>query len=73
MDTSDVGAEVLSSCVGCLESYTFGMAGGWRRPAGAGLLERGGELERIDQAIAALRRGHGGVLVIESSRQVRRL
>ena len=41
-----------------------GMAGG-SRPAGVGLLERGGELASIEQAIGALRDGHGGVLVIE--------
>jgi DNA-binding NarL/FixJ family response regulator len=31
------------------------------------LLERGGELARIEQAVAALRRGHGGVLVIQGA------
>ncbi|MGB7795213.1 MAG: ATP-binding protein [Pseudonocardiaceae bacterium] len=34
---------------------------------GVGLLERGGELARIEQAIAALGDGHGGVLVIEGA------
>lgn len=43
-----------------------GMAGG-SRPVGVGLLERGGELARIEQAIAALGDGHGGVLVIEGA------
>src|SRR2546421_1931134 len=31
------------------------------------LLERGGELARIEQAVDALRRGHGGVLVIQGA------
>jgi DNA-binding NarL/FixJ family response regulator len=31
------------------------------------LLERGGELARIEQAVAALRRGHGGVLVVQGA------
>jgi DNA-binding CsgD family transcriptional regulator len=43
------------------------MAGGSGRPAGVGLLERGGELAHIEQAIAALKGGHGGVLVIEGA------
>jgi DNA-binding CsgD family transcriptional regulator len=33
----------------------------------SGLLERGAELEHIRQAIAALARGHGGVLIIEGA------
>ena len=40
--------------------YTSGMVGGSGQ-----LLERGGELARIDQAVADLRHGHGGVLVIQ--------
>lgn len=55
------------SCLGCWGAYTFSMAGSCQRPAGVGLLERGGELARIDQVIAALRRGHGGVLVIQGA------
>jgi DNA-binding NarL/FixJ family response regulator len=47
-------------------SYTFGMAGG-ARLAARGLLERGGELARIEEAIAALGRGQGGVLVIQGA------
>jgi DNA-binding NarL/FixJ family response regulator len=43
------------------------VVGGSARPAGVGLLERGGELARIEQAVAALRHGHGGVLVIEGA------
>ncbi|HEX6404618.1 MAG TPA: AAA family ATPase [Pseudonocardiaceae bacterium] len=31
------------------------------------LLERGGELAHIEQAVAALRRGHGGVLVVQGA------
>lgn len=42
------------------------MAGG-SGPVGDGLLERGGELARIEQVIAALRGGHGGVLVIQGA------
>jgi tetratricopeptide (TPR) repeat protein len=49
-----------------LAPYTFGMAAGARLVA-RGLLERGGELARLDQAIAALVRGHGGVLVIQGA------
>ena len=37
------------------------------RLAARGLLERGGELARIDQAIAALGRGHGGGLVVQGA------
>ena len=37
------------------------------RPVRVGLLERGGELARIEQAIAALGEGYGGVLVIEGA------
>jgi DNA-binding CsgD family transcriptional regulator len=37
------------------------------RLAARGLLERGGELAHIDQAIAALVRGHGGVLVVQGA------
>jgi AAA ATPase domain len=44
---------------------TSGMVGS--RPAARGLLERGGELARIDEAIAALGRGHGGVLVVQGA------
>jgi AAA ATPase domain len=35
--------------------------------AGVGLLERGAELARIDQAIASLSRGHGRVLIIQGA------
>jgi DNA-binding CsgD family transcriptional regulator len=42
------------------------MAGGWRLAARV-LLERDGELARIEQAIAALGRGYGGVLVIQGA------
>jgi len=42
------------------------MAGG-SRPARTGLLERGGELACVEQAIAALARGQGGVLVIQGA------
>ncbi|MGB6162647.1 MAG: AAA family ATPase [Pseudonocardiaceae bacterium] len=35
------------------------------RPVGMGLVERGGELARIEQAISAVRWGRGGVLVIQ--------
>lgn len=42
--------------------YTSGMVGGSGQ-----LLERGGELARIEQAVADLRRGHGGVLVIQGT------
>jgi DNA-binding NarL/FixJ family response regulator len=45
---------------------TSGMVVG-SRPAARGLLERDGELARIDQAITALVRGHGGVLVIQGA------
>jgi DNA-binding CsgD family transcriptional regulator len=37
------------------------------RALGVGLLERSGELARIEQAIAALGRGHGGVLIVQGS------
>jgi predicted ATPase len=47
-------------------AYTFGMAG-VARPAARGLLERGGELACIEEAITALGRGHGGVLVIQGA------
>ncbi len=47
-------------------AYTWTMAGA-ARPAGAGLLERGGELARIAHAVAALQRGDGGVLVIQGA------
>jgi DNA-binding CsgD family transcriptional regulator len=54
----------LDPYAGCLGSYTFGMAGGaWS--VGRGLLERGGELARIERAIAAVGRGQGDVLVIQ--------
>lgn len=56
----------MGSCAGCLGPYTFGMAGdAW--PAARGLLERGGELARIEEAVAALGRGQGGVLVIQGA------
>jgi DNA-binding CsgD family transcriptional regulator len=42
------------------------MAGGLRS-AETTLLERGGELAHIDEVIAALGRGHGGVLVIQGA------
>ncbi|MCA1696803.1 MAG: ATP-binding protein, partial [Actinobacteria bacterium] len=42
------------------------MAGG-SRPVGVGLLERGGELARIEQAVAALARGQGSVLAIQGA------
>ncbi|MGH3781111.1 MAG: ATP-binding protein [Pseudonocardiaceae bacterium] len=42
------------------------MAGGTRLAA-RGLLERGGELARIEEAIAALGRGYGGVLVVQGA------
>lgn len=62
--SSGRGAEVSGSGAGCLGPYTFGMAAGTRLAA-RGLLERGGELARIEEAIAALVRGHGGVLVVQ--------
>jgi predicted ATPase len=40
------------------------MAGG-ASPSGTGLLERESELARIEQTVAAVERGHGGVLVIQ--------
>jgi len=46
-------------------AYTFGMAGG--QLAGPGLLERGAELACIEQAVAALACGEGGVLVVEGT------
>jgi DNA-binding CsgD family transcriptional regulator len=40
----------------------------WKpRPLKVGLLERGGELARIDEVIAAVGRGHGDVLVIQGA------
>ena len=45
--------------------YTSDMPGGGMRPAAGELLERTGELARIQQAIDDLGRGRGGVLVIE--------
>lgn len=47
-------------------AYTFGMAGG-SRLVGVGLLERGGELAGIEDAVADLGCGHGGVLVIQGA------
>jgi hypothetical protein len=44
----------------------FDMAGG-TRAAARGLLERGGELARIEEAMGALVRGQGGVLVIQGA------
>lgn len=43
-----------------------GMAGG-AGPVGVGLLERDGELARIEEAIADLGRGRGGLLVIQGA------
>ena len=40
---------------------------GRSRPAGTGLLDRGGELARVEQTIEALARGQGGVLVIQGA------
>lgn len=44
------------------EHYTSGMAGGSQQ-----LLERGGELARLEQAVRALVHGRGGVLIIEGA------
>ena len=56
----------MESCAGCLGPYTPDMAR--RLAAGRGrLLERDEELARVEQAIAALRGGHGGALVIQGA------